>query len=152
ASWSHSRCSWESSRTIRDDDRKSACASFDPVADVARGKPNEPTGSLVTGGNRGIGLEVCRQLARRGHTVLLGSRGEANGHDAARDIARDGLTGTACPLHVTDPDSIERVRSRVETEFGRLDVLVNNAAVLYDTWQHAVDADVARVREALAQH
>src|SRR5207247_11256759 len=54
-----------------------------------------------------------------------------------------------CQLDVTDPDSIERARARVTADFGRLDVLVNNAAILYDTWQHAVDADVAQVREAL---
>jgi NAD(P)-dependent dehydrogenase (short-subunit alcohol dehydrogenase family) len=52
-------------------------------------------------------------------------------------------------LDVTDRDSIERVRARVAADFGRLDVLVNNAAILYDTWQRAADADLAQVREAL---
>jgi NAD(P)-dependent dehydrogenase (short-subunit alcohol dehydrogenase family) len=50
---------------------------------------------------------------------------------------------------VTDLQSIERARARVAAEFGRLDVLVNNAAILYDTWQRATDADLAQVHQAL---
>jgi len=105
--------------------------------------------ALVTGANRGIGLEVCRQLAGRGITVLLGSRDAGKGQ---RVVAALGVGKNAvlpCQLDVTDPDSIERAQARVAADFGRLDVLVNNAAILYDTWQHAVDADLALVREAL---
>lgn len=102
--------------------------------------------ALVTGANRGIGLEVCRQLAARGYTVVLGSRDLAKGEAAARD-----LHGEVYPrqLDVTDPESIERLRASVESEFGRLDVLVNNAAILYDNFQGAVGADLAVVHEAL---
>lgn len=123
------------------------CFALESV--VARAStPNEPRVAVVTGGNRGIGLEVCRQLARCDHVVFLGSRDETKGREAAREIGGDGLTITPCRLDVTDVDSIERVRARVAADHGRLDVLVNNAAVLYDTWQHAIDADVAQVREA----
>jgi NAD(P)-dependent dehydrogenase (short-subunit alcohol dehydrogenase family) len=105
--------------------------------------------ALVTGANRGIGLEVCRQLARRGYVVVLGSRDAAKGEAAARMIAGKDESVLPRQLDVTDPASIERARAQVAMRFGRLDVLVNNAAVLYDDWQGAVGADLAQVREAL---
>jgi NAD(P)-dependent dehydrogenase (short-subunit alcohol dehydrogenase family) len=105
--------------------------------------------ALVTGANRGIGLDVCRQLAQRGYTVLLGSRDLAKGEAAAADLKRQGLAVLPCRLDVTDKDSIEQLRVQVEREFGRLDVLINNAAILYDTWQRALTADLEIVREAL---
>jgi NAD(P)-dependent dehydrogenase (short-subunit alcohol dehydrogenase family) len=92
---------------------------------------------------------VCRQLAQRGYTVVLGSRDAAKGERAAAALAEDGLGVRACQLDVTDLQSIERARDRVTADIGRLDVLVNNAAILYDTWQGAIDADLAQVREAL---
>lgn len=106
--------------------------------------------ALVTGANRGIGLEVCRQLARHGFVVLLGSRTLAKGVSAAQQVQREGLDVRPLHLDVTDPASIEAARVAVETEFGRLDVLVNNAAIHYDTWQHATSANLATVQEALA--
>jgi NAD(P)-dependent dehydrogenase (short-subunit alcohol dehydrogenase family) len=105
--------------------------------------------ALVTGANRGIGLEVCRQLAQRGYTVVLGSRDAAKGERAAAALAEGGLAVRACQLDVTDLQSIDRARDCVTADIGRLDVLVNNAAILYDTWQGAIDADLAQVREAL---
>jgi NAD(P)-dependent dehydrogenase (short-subunit alcohol dehydrogenase family) len=105
--------------------------------------------ALVTGANRGIGLEVCRQLADRRYAVLLGSRDAAKGKRAAAALAQDGNTIRPCRLDVTDLRSIERARAQVAADFGRLDVLVNNAGIRYDTWQRAVDADLAQVREAL---
>lgn len=102
--------------------------------------------ALVSGGNRGIGLEVCRQLAERGLTVVLGSRDEVSGRAASED-----LTGhiVVRQLDVADERSIDRVVSSVEEEFGRLDVLVNNAGISNDEGQRGVDADLGRVREAL---
>jgi NAD(P)-dependent dehydrogenase (short-subunit alcohol dehydrogenase family) len=99
--------------------------------------------SLVTGGNRGVGLQVCRQLAERGHTVLLTARSAAAAAAAARAINAEPLQ-----LDVTDPASIAAAARQVAGRYGRLDVLVNNAAITYDTWQRAVDADLAVVREA----
>jgi len=101
--------------------------------------------ALVTGGNRGIGLEVCRQLAERGYIVLLGSRDRAHGEAAARTISGD--VGTVV-LDVADPEAAQRVASEVEARHGRLDVLVNNAGVHYDTWQSVETADWKIVREA----
>src|SRR6516162_1291903 len=98
--------------------------------------------SLVTGGNRGIGREVCRQLAERGHTVLLTARSGS----AAAAAARAGVPGTeSLPLDVTDPASIAAAARQVAERHGKLDVLVNNAAITYDTWQRAIDADLGVV-------
>src|SRR5688500_7848787 len=105
--------------------------------------------ALVTGANRGIGLEFCRQLAQRCYTVLLGSRDLVIGEIAAAALKRQGVEVQPRQLEFTDGESIEQVRAEVEHEFGQLDVLVNNAAILYDTWQRALTADLEVVREAL---
>jgi NAD(P)-dependent dehydrogenase (short-subunit alcohol dehydrogenase family) len=102
--------------------------------------------ALVSGGNRGIGLEICRQLAQGGLTVVMGSRDEENGKRAA-----EGLPGNVVvrQLDVSDEASVDRLASFVEEEFGRLDVLVNNAAIANDEGQRGAQADLRRVREAL---
>jgi NAD(P)-dependent dehydrogenase (short-subunit alcohol dehydrogenase family) len=102
------------------------------------------TVSLVTGANRGIGREVCRQLAGRGHTVLLTARDAGAAAAAARPI-----TGAEpLRLDVTDPASVAEAAAAVADRYGKLDVLVNNAAISYDTWQRAVTADLGVVRQA----
>lgn len=105
--------------------------------------------ALVTGANRGIGLEVCRQLAQQGFTVLLGSRTVAKGEAAVQPLRQAGLDVHTQQIDVTHPNSIDTARARVEANFGWLDVLVNNAAIHYDTWQRAVNADLNTVQEAL---
>ncbi|MBO0774446.1 MAG: SDR family oxidoreductase [Actinobacteria bacterium] len=100
--------------------------------------------SLVTGANRGIGREICRQLAARGHTVLLTARNA----QAAQDAARQLTDAVPLQLDVTDPGSVAEAAAIVQDRYGRLDVLVNNAAVSYDTWQRAATADLAVVRDA----
>jgi NAD(P)-dependent dehydrogenase (short-subunit alcohol dehydrogenase family) len=98
--------------------------------------------SLVTGGNRGIGREVCRQLAELGHTVILTAR-----DPAAAEAAR-AVDAEARQVDVTDPASIARAARWTQDRYGKLDVLVNNAAITYDTWQRAVTADLDVVRVA----
>lgn len=105
--------------------------------------------ALVTGANRGIGLEVCRQLAQQGYTVILGARDLRKGEQAAASLIERGLSIVAHALDVTDPASIDALATDLEQRYGRLDVLVNNAAILYDTWQRAASADLAVVHEAL---
>jgi NAD(P)-dependent dehydrogenase (short-subunit alcohol dehydrogenase family) len=105
--------------------------------------------ALVTGANRGIGLEVCRQLAQRGYVAVLGARDRARGERAAADLRDDGLDVRPCQLDVSDPGSVRTAAAWIEEELGRLDAVVNNAAILYDTWQRGVDADLDEVREAL---
>lgn len=105
--------------------------------------------ALVTGANRGIGLEVGRQLARHGFTALLGSRDLKKGETVASELVAEGLEVLPRQLDVTDAESIDRLAAEVEADFGHLDVLINNAAILYDTWQRAIGADLGVVHEAL---
>jgi NAD(P)-dependent dehydrogenase (short-subunit alcohol dehydrogenase family) len=93
--------------------------------------------ALVTGANRGLGLEVARQLAARGYDVLAGARdpGSVPAVDGARPVRLD----------VTDQQTVAAVRREV----GELDALVNNAAIHYDTWESVLNADLDVVREAL---
>ncbi|MBA3239967.1 MAG: SDR family oxidoreductase [Acidobacteria bacterium] len=104
--------------------------------------------ALVTGANRGIGLEVTRQLARLGFTVLLGSRDAEKGERAAKPLVEEGLKVVPVQLDVTDQESIETLARWAGERFDKLDVLVNNAGVLYDSWQRAAAADLNVVREA----
>ena len=102
--------------------------------------------ALVSGGNRGIGLEVCRQLPERGITVIMGSRDGEQGRAAAAELSGGVVVRQ---LDVADPESVERLSRSIEEEFGRLDILVNNAGISNDDGQRGVDADLDRVKEAL---
>ncbi|MEO7720128.1 MAG: SDR family oxidoreductase [Capsulimonas sp.] len=82
--------------------------------------------ALVTGANQGIGLQIATELVEHGYTVLVGSRNLENGETAATSIGPDAY---AVQLDVTDPESIAAAAERIKSEFGRLDVLVNNAAI-----------------------
>jgi NAD(P)-dependent dehydrogenase (short-subunit alcohol dehydrogenase family) len=82
--------------------------------------------ALVTGANQGIGLQIAKELAARNFTVLVGSRNFARGEDAAKTILGDAR---ALQLDVTDRASIIAAARRIREELGRLDVLVNNAAI-----------------------
>ncbi|MHC5542503.1 SDR family NAD(P)-dependent oxidoreductase, partial [Singulisphaera rosea] len=84
--------------------------------------------ALVTGANKGIGLQIAKDLAAHGLTVLVGSRDLARGEEAARTIAGDAH---AIQLDVTDQASIAAAAKRICEEFGRLDVLVNNAGIAF---------------------
>jgi NAD(P)-dependent dehydrogenase (short-subunit alcohol dehydrogenase family) len=104
--------------------------------------------ALVTGANRGIGFEVCRQLGQRGYVVVLGSRDRERGEVAAARLRGEGLDVVGCQLDVADAASVESAVERMRREHGRLYAVVNNAAILYDTWQRGVDANLDEVREA----
>lgn len=106
--------------------------------------------ALVTGGNRGLGFETCRQLARTGFTVLLTARDQKKGILAANGLTeKEGLDVIFCLLDVTNKDHINILSKQVEEQFGRLDVLINNAAIHYDAWQNAINADLNIVNEAM---
>ena len=88
--------------------------------------------AVVTGANKGIGLEIARQLAREGVRVFLGARDEARGRAAAEKLRADGLDAHALRLDVTDDASVAAAAAAVEREAGRLDILVNNAGIAID--------------------
>lgn len=82
--------------------------------------------ALITGANKGIGLQIAKELAARGLTVLVGSRDLDRGRAAAETIAGDAR---ALALDVTNAESIAAAAARIRSELGRLDVLVNNAGI-----------------------
>jgi NAD(P)-dependent dehydrogenase (short-subunit alcohol dehydrogenase family) len=104
--------------------------------------------AVVTGANRGIGREVCRQLAERGYLTVLGARDAQKGERAARDLGSPNVV--AHQLDVSEDASVGTFAQWLDQEHGRCDVLVNNAAVDYDTDQRAASADLARVRDDMA--
>lgn len=110
---------------------------------------NQQRIALVTGANRGIGLEVCRQLAAEGFDVILTARHAVKGDAAAAELKREGLNVTAYALDVSDTASIEAARDRLQNERGVLDVLVNNAGGNYDTWEDVLNVDFDTVQETL---
>lgn len=85
--------------------------------------------ALVTGGNRGIGLEACRQLARTGHTVILTARDDERGRRAAASLVKDGLAVRFELMDVGDEDSVAACARRLADARVHVDILINNAGV-----------------------
>jgi NAD(P)-dependent dehydrogenase (short-subunit alcohol dehydrogenase family) len=100
--------------------------------------------ALVTGANRGIGRETARQLAERGHEVIVSARDE----DKAREAA-EAIGGRPLQLDVSDPASIERAAAAVAQDPGSLDVLVNNAGIGSDFGVSGTDPDFDALQRAL---
>jgi NAD(P)-dependent dehydrogenase (short-subunit alcohol dehydrogenase family) len=96
--------------------------------------------ALVTGGNRGLGYETCKKLAQLGLKVLLGAGDMNKGKSAAYQLnKKEGLDVKFYQLDVSDQNSFCNVVKEVDREYGKLDILINNAAILYYTWQKAID-------------
>jgi NAD(P)-dependent dehydrogenase (short-subunit alcohol dehydrogenase family) len=105
--------------------------------------------ALVTGANRGIGFETCRQLGQLGFTVLLSARDSRKGEVATKQLIDNGLEVIFYQLDLSNKSHIQHRAKLIKQQFGHLDVLVNNAAILYDTWQSTINADLDVVNEAL---
>ncbi|MEK6592497.1 MAG: SDR family oxidoreductase [Pseudomonadota bacterium] len=106
--------------------------------------------ALVTGANRGIGFEICRQLARRGLHVVLTARSAARGKAAAATLNKEGLAVEFRRLDVSSARSVRALATHIEKQYGRLDVLVNNAGVLLDPrGSRALDVQPATFRDTL---
>lgn len=104
--------------------------------------------AVVTGGNRGIGFEICRGLAELGFLVALGSRDAAAGANAVAELGGEkGDRLFAVQLDVTDPKSVNSAVARVQDRWGRIDVLVNNAGVSLDESESGATVDPAVVQE-----
>ncbi|WP_432253444.1 SDR family oxidoreductase [Streptomyces sp. HNM1019] len=101
--------------------------------------------ALVTGANKGLGKETARQLAARGATVVLASRDAERGEAAAAELAAAGTKPIPVRLDVTDADSVQEVADALDAEYGRLDVLVNNAGTVID--QRAERTTAAEMRQ-----
>ena len=94
---------------------------------------NEKKVALITGGNKGIGLETARQLGKLGITVLVGARDAAKGDGAVAELKKDGLDARAVKLDVDNSADCAEVAKLIEKDFGRLDILVNNAGIMVDS-------------------
>ena len=110
--------------------------------------------ALITGGNKGIGFETARQLAKSGVHVIIGSRDRKKGVEASLKLQGEGLAVEALAIDVNSQTSIAEAAREVEKKHGRLDILINNAGVLVDaqdkkpseqtldTWRKTFDTNV----------
>lgn len=101
----------------------------------------EPPVALVTGANRGMGLETCRALAQRGYQVILTSRDQQLGQQATQPFVQQGLSVTSFALDVTNEGSIQHLQRVLEERFGGVDVLVNNAAIYPDKGRSVLEVE-----------
>ncbi len=103
--------------------------------------------ALVTGANKGIGYETAKALAAKGATVLIGARDLAAGLRAADQISAEGGTAEAVQIEITDAASVAAAATRIGEKFGRLDILVNNAAVSLEKGREPSEADIGLLRQ-----
>lgn len=108
-------------------------------------RPDQPV-ALVTGAARGIGRETCRQLAARGYFVYLTARRLEQARSAAEELAIEGGAVAALELDVARPESVQAAAASIARAPGRLDVLINNAAMNFDFGETAAGADLSTVR------
>ena len=105
--------------------------------------------AVVTGGNRGIGFQVCRDIAKRGIKVLLTARNSEKGMESAEILQSEGLDVTFYELDVSSAESIDTFYNRVAEEFGRIDVLVNNAAIIPDARSSGLSLEIQELQVSL---
>jgi NAD(P)-dependent dehydrogenase (short-subunit alcohol dehydrogenase family) len=104
---------------------------------------------LVTGGNRGIGLEICRQLQSKDFRVIMGSRDLERGIAAAASLGKNVIVKQ---LDVTNEESIQRLFEYLKLEFGNLDVLINNAGIGESSWGERESTLLGRTKEFLEEN
>jgi NAD(P)-dependent dehydrogenase (short-subunit alcohol dehydrogenase family) len=105
--------------------------------------------ALVSGSARGIGRAAAAQLLKLGYEVIVTARDERKATEAGAELASNGGHATPARLDVTDPGSVEELARRIAADPGRLDVLVNNAAVYGDTGATVEDASLDEVHQTL---
>jgi len=106
--------------------------------------------ALVTGGNRGIGYELVKQLALKGFKVILASRDPDLGHEAAQKLKELDLDVSCVVMDVTNQESILQAATRVNELYGRLDVLINNAGVYLEENKKLVAMDPSILEKTMA--
>ena len=105
--------------------------------------------AAVTGGNRGVGLQICRDLAKEGFEVILTARAVEKGQDAAEKLKDEGLNVTFHQLDIIDSDSIDNFYDTLLNDYGRLDVLINNAAILPEPRSDGLSAELREIKDTI---
>ncbi|ETR65821.1 MAG: short-chain dehydrogenase/reductase SDR [Candidatus Magnetoglobus multicellularis str. Araruama] len=105
--------------------------------------------ALVTGANRGIGYEICKQLASKGITIILTARDTDKGEAASQTLIRKGYDIHFHPLDITDSGQIQKLVDYIKSTFNRLDILVNNAGIYLDYLTPALDINANTILRAV---
>jgi NAD(P)-dependent dehydrogenase (short-subunit alcohol dehydrogenase family) len=100
--------------------------------------------AFITGGNRGLGLQTARELGKLGIVVVIGSRDPEKGKTAAATLRSEGIAAESLRCDVTKPEDHRAVRNHFERRYGKLDILINNAAVMMEGENSSVAARVNR--------
>lgn len=111
-------------------------------------KQNSPV-AVVTGGNRGIGFEICKELSKVGCRVVLTSRNEEHGNQAVAKLGADKKNIVYHKLDVTNGKDIETLRDWILKKYGRVDILINNAGIYLDEGTSVFKVDEKIVKETL---
>ncbi len=90
--------------------------------------------ALITGANKGIGLETARQLGKQGVTVIVAARDSAKGEQAAKELRAEGIDAHPLKLDVTKSQDRDAAEKFIDERFGKLDILVNNAGIASEGW------------------
>ncbi|HEY2663393.1 MAG TPA: SDR family oxidoreductase [Candidatus Binataceae bacterium] len=105
--------------------------------------------AIVTGGNKGIGFQICKELAAAGLQVILTARSRELGKAATEKLNAQRLGVSFCRLDVDQAESIEQAARFAEREFGRIDVLVNNAGISLDAGKQLLEVDIEAIESTL---
>ncbi|MEY8738429.1 SDR family oxidoreductase [Bacillales bacterium AN1005] len=105
--------------------------------------------ALVTGGNRGIGFELVKQLALKGFKVILASRDSKRGQESAQKLKESNLDVSFVVMDVENQESIRQAATYVNEKYGRLDVLINNAGVYLDEYEKLLTMDSSMLEKTM---
>ncbi|MFN8578190.1 MAG: SDR family oxidoreductase [Candidatus Sericytochromatia bacterium] len=105
--------------------------------------------AVVTGSNKGIGFEICKQLAHKGIEVILTARNDDKGKKAEQELKEQGLDVKYHQLDVSDENSVKNLASFIESNYGKLDILINNAGILKDYEGGVLHGEINDIRETL---
>ncbi|VDG24299.1 SDR family NAD(P)-dependent oxidoreductase [Lactiplantibacillus mudanjiangensis] len=111
---------------------------------------NKKIVTLVTGGNRGMGLELVRELSQQGQQVIMGARQLAKGELAVKTLAQEGLMVDVIQLDATDHESVVAAAQTIEAKYGYLTILINNAGAVFDFRQQPSVVSATSLQAAMA--